>query len=35
MAHHVIIGGGPAAINAIEAIREFDGESTVTLIGDE
>ncbi len=33
--HHVIIGGGPAAINAIEAIREFDGDSTVTLIGDE
>lgn len=33
--HHVIIGGGPAAINAIEAIREFDGDSAVTLIGDE
>ena len=33
--HHVIIGGGPAAINAIEAIRNFDGDSTVTLVCDE
>lgn len=34
--HHVIIGGGPAATNAIETIREFDGgRSTITLISDE
>ena len=34
--HHVIIGGGPAATNAIETIREFDGgQSTITLICDE
>jgi NAD(P)H-nitrite reductase large subunit len=34
--HHVIIGGGPAAINAIEAIRAFDsGDASITLIADE
>ena len=34
--HHVIIGGGPAATNAIETIREFDGgQSTLTLLCDE
>ncbi len=34
--HHVIIGGGPAATNAIETIREFDGgQSTITLLCDE
>ncbi len=33
--HHVIIGGGPAATNALETIREFDGSSKVTLISDE
>src|SRR3954465_10420563 len=34
--HHVIIGGGPAATNAIETIRQFDGgASTITLISDE
>ena len=34
--HHVIIGGGPAATNAIETIREFDGgQSTITLVCDE
>ena len=34
--HHLIIGGGPAATNAIETIREFDGgASTVTLVCDE
>jgi NAD(P)H-nitrite reductase large subunit len=34
--HHVIIGGGPAATNAIETIREFDGgRSTITLLCDE
>lgn len=36
MTHHVIIGGGPAATNAIETIRQFDsGQSSITLIGDE
>ncbi|MEO7156255.1 MAG: FAD-dependent oxidoreductase [Vicinamibacterales bacterium] len=34
--HHVIIGGGPAATNAIETIRQFDGgASTITLVCDE
>jgi NAD(P)H-nitrite reductase large subunit len=34
--HHVIIGGGPAAINAVETIREFDdGRSAITMICDE
>jgi NAD(P)H-nitrite reductase large subunit len=36
MAKHLIIGGGPAAINAIETIRDFDGGgSEITLISDE
>ena len=34
--HHVIIGGGPAATNAIETIRQFDGDqSVITLVSDE
>ena len=33
--HNVIIGGGPAATNAIEAIRQSDGDSKITLICDE
>jgi len=34
--HHVIIGGGPAATNAVETIRDFDGgRSRITLICDE
>jgi NAD(P)H-nitrite reductase large subunit len=34
--HHVIIGGGPAATNAVETIRQFDGgQSKITLICDE
>ncbi len=33
--HNLIIGGGPVATNAIEAIREFDGGSQVTLVCDE
>ena len=33
--HHVIIGGGPVATNALETIREFDGSSQITLICDE
>ncbi len=32
---NIIIGGGPVATNAIEAIREFDGGSQITLISDE
>ena len=36
MTRHLIIGGGPAAINAIETIREFDGgNSQITLVSDE
>lgn len=36
MTQHLIIGGGPAAINAIETIRDFDGgNSTITMISDE
>ena len=34
--HHVIIGGGPAATNAVETIRELDGgQSAITLVCDE
>ncbi len=34
--HNLIIGGGPAAINAIETIRQFDGgESKITIVSDE
>ncbi len=34
--HHVIIGGGPVATNAIETIRQFDnGDSKITLVCDE
>src|SRR5262245_48476113 len=36
MTRHLIIGGGPAAVNAIETIREFDGgASQITLVSDE
>src|SRR5579884_3902138 len=36
MTRHLIIGGGPAAINAIETIREIDGgASSITLVCDE
>jgi NAD(P)H-nitrite reductase large subunit len=36
MTRHLIIGGGPAAINAIETIRDFDGgRSQITLVSDE
>jgi NAD(P)H-nitrite reductase large subunit len=36
MNRHLIIGGGPAAINAIETIRDFDnGASSITLVSDE
>ena len=34
--HHVIIGAGPAAINAVETIRQFDRDSSrITMISDE
>ena len=34
--HHVIIGGGPVAINAAETIRQFDsGDAPITLVCDE
>lgn len=32
---HIIIGGGPAATNAIETIRQFDEAAPITLISDE
>src|SRR5947209_628558 len=36
MTRHLIIGGGPAAINAIETIRDLDGgASSITLVSDE
>ena len=36
MKRHVIIGGGPAGINAIETIRELESEeSSITLISNE
>ena len=36
MTRHLIIGGGPAAINAIETIRDFDGgSSAITTVCDE
>jgi NAD(P)H-nitrite reductase large subunit len=36
MIRHLIIGGGPAAINAIETIRDLDrGANPITLVSDE
>lgn len=35
MPNNVIIGGGPAGINAIETIRQYDSSSPITLISDE
>jgi NAD(P)H-nitrite reductase large subunit len=35
MTRHLIIGGGPAAINAIETIRDLDSAATITLVSDE
>src|SRR6266478_649781 len=36
MAHHVVIGAGPAGLNAIETIRQIDRDgASITLIGDE
>lgn len=33
--HHVLIGGGPAATNAMETIRRFAADDRITLISDE
>ncbi len=33
--HYLIIGGGPAATNAMESIRQADSEAKVTLVSDE
>ncbi len=30
--HHVIVGGGPAATNALETIRQFDADAQITLV---
>lgn len=36
MTHHLIIGGGPVATNAIETIRQIEGKpSEITLVSDE
>ena len=36
MTRHLIVGGGPAALNAIETIRDFDGGSSpITMVCDE
>ena len=36
MTRHLIIGGGPAAINAVETIRDIDSDaSSITLVCDE
>ena len=35
MTHQIIIGGGPAATNAIETIRQFDDSCSITMISDE
>ena len=32
---HVIIGGGPAALRAMETIRDYESDSAITLICDE
>ena len=33
--HYVIIGGGPAATNALETLRACDAEGQITLVCDE
>lgn len=35
MAHHVILGGGPGGMNAIESIRRADASAKITLVADE
>ena len=32
---HLIVGSGPAGINAIETIRRIDADAQITLLGDE
>lgn len=33
--HHLIIGAGPVATNAIETIRQFNADDRITLVSDE
>ena len=33
--HHVIVGGGPVATNALETIRQYETDSQITLVCDE
>lgn len=36
MTRHLIVGGGPAAVNAVETIRDFDPDgAAITLVSDE
>ncbi len=35
MTRHLILGGGPAGIHAVETIRQLDSEADVTLVCDE
>ena len=35
MARHVIVGGGPGGMNAIETIRGYDSDASITLICNE
>lgn len=35
MTRHVIVGSGPAGLNALETIRQFDRDASITLISDE
>ncbi len=32
---HVVVGAGPAGLRAIETIRDYESDSSITLIGDE
>ena len=32
---NVIVGGGPAATNAIETLRQFDADAEITIVSDE
>ncbi len=35
MTHHVIVGGGPAATNAVETLRDLEPDAQITLVCDE
>lgn len=35
MPRHVIVGGGPAAMNALETLRALDAAGSITLVSDE